>query len=107
MTEWTVATLKEHFDALRQADQRALQLAREIQTYKDEKANELREQISSERGAYVTNKDLEPIKAYISSQMGRTGGIGVTLSSIVSTLVAVAALSSIVGAVLAFSLRAH
>ena len=32
------------------ADLKALDLASQIQTYKDEKANELREQISSERG---------------------------------------------------------
>jgi len=102
MTGETVP-LKEHLEALRAADMRfeeerdrrysevnierekalkiketadlaALQLAREIQTYKDEKANELREQISSERGLYATNKDIDPIKAYVSSQTGR--GVG-------------------------------
>lgn len=41
-----------------QADRDALGLAREIQTYKDEKANELREQINSERGLYATKDDL-------------------------------------------------
>ena len=56
------------------ADLAALQLAREIQTYKDEKANELREQINSERGLYATNKDIEPVKTYIASQTGR--GLG-------------------------------
>lgn len=40
------------------ADLAALQLAREIQTYKDEKANELREQINAERGLYATKDDL-------------------------------------------------
>jgi len=84
---WTVETLKAHFDALRAADERfynerdrrytevsverekalkikdeadkaALGLAREIQTYKDEKANELREQIGSERGLYPTKSEL-------------------------------------------------
>lgn len=102
MTGETVP-LKEHLEALRAADMRfneerdrryaevnierekalkiketadlaALQLAREIQTYKDEKANELREQINSERGLYATNKDIDPIKSYVSSQTGR--GIG-------------------------------
>ena len=96
-------SLKEHLDALRIADHRfeeerdrrytevnierekalkiketadlaALQLAREIQSYKDEKANQLREQINSERGLYATNKDIEPVKAYISGQTGR--GLG-------------------------------
>jgi aspartate oxidase len=40
------------------ADEKALDLAREIQQYKDAKANELREQISSERGLYATKEDL-------------------------------------------------
>jgi len=78
---WNVLALKEHFDALRAADQRALQikenadrialeLAREIQTYKDEKANELRAQIEAERGRYLTvesyqqgHRELEKIVA--------------------------------------------
>jgi hypothetical protein len=43
---------------LTEADKVALDLARQIQTYKDEKANELREQISSERGQYATKEDI-------------------------------------------------
>jgi len=107
--------LKEHLEALRDADLRfneerdrryaevnierekalkiketadlaALGLAREIQNYKDEKANELREQINSERGLYATNKDIDPIKAYVSSQTGR--GLGMyALFGVVMTLV--------------------
>ncbi len=79
--------LREHLAALREADQRfererdrrylevareqaralqiketadltALDLARQIQTYKDEKANELREQINSERNLYPTKSQL-------------------------------------------------
>jgi len=68
------------------ADLAALQLAREIQTYKDEKANELREQINSERGLYATKEDLsntvreieaaiKPLNEYVSSQVGRSGGM--------------------------------
>lgn len=68
-----------------QADRDALGLAREIQTYKDEKANELREQISRERGLYVTQQELKgisdkieaqmkPINEFVSSQQGRTTG---------------------------------
>jgi multidrug efflux pump subunit AcrB len=67
------------------ADLAALQLAREIQTYKDEKANELREQISSERGHYASKDDLanvadkleaqlKPITDYMASSQGRVGG---------------------------------
>ena len=43
------------------ADLAALQLAREIQTYKDEKANELRSQIERERGTYATKEDLNSL----------------------------------------------
>ncbi len=67
------------------ADLAALQLAREIQTYKDEKANELREQISSERGLYVTRNELasavrelqasiKPLTEYTVSDAGRNAG---------------------------------
>jgi vacuolar-type H+-ATPase subunit H len=67
------------------ADLKALDLASQIQTYKDEKANELREQISSERGLYATRDDLasalreinatiKPLAEYVSGQQGRTGG---------------------------------
>jgi hypothetical protein len=41
-----------------EADKTALALAREIQVYKDEKANELRSQIERERGAYITRPEL-------------------------------------------------
>lgn len=69
------------------ADLAALQLAREIQTYKDEKANELREQINQERGLYVTQDQLrsavseitttiKPLVSFVSSQQGaRQGGL--------------------------------
>lgn len=67
------------------ADLAALGLAREIQTYKDEKANQLREQINSERGHYATKDDLtaaidklgetiKPIVAFVGSQQGRFSG---------------------------------
>jgi hypothetical protein len=79
-TGWTLEAFMQHWAALRASDDRryaevnvekekalkiketadlaALQLAREIQTYKDEKANELRSQIESERGSYATKEDL-------------------------------------------------
>lgn len=64
-----MVTTRKHLEALREADQRALaikeradekalSLAREIQTYKDEKANELRSQIERERGEMATKDDL-------------------------------------------------
>jgi hypothetical protein len=110
-------SLKEHLEALRVADRRfederdrrysevnierekalkiketadlaALQLAREIQTYKDEKANELREQISSERGLYATNKDIDPLKGYIAGQTGRGLGMNALFGWAMAVLMA-------------------
>jgi hypothetical protein len=75
------------------ADHAALQLAREIQTYKDEKANLLREQINSERGLYATNKDLEPLKAYVASQTGRGLGINAAAGWVLSVVMAGIALA--------------
>lgn len=59
-----------------EADKVALGLARDIQIYKDEKANELREQINSERGIYATKAEIKPLAEYISSQQGRSSGLG-------------------------------
>jgi hypothetical protein len=67
------------------ADLAALDLAREIQTYKDEQANRLREQINSERGLYASKDDLasvtkeltamiKPALNYIASQQGNDTG---------------------------------
>ena len=107
-------TLREHLEALRVADEKfaterdrrykevaderekalkiketadlaALELAREIQTYKDEKANELRSQIERERGNYATRQDLqsledkilamiEPLSKFVASQQGQHQG---------------------------------
>jgi hypothetical protein len=84
---WTIDTLRYHHDTIRllqrefdeerdrrysevaterekalkikeTADLAALGLARDIQIYKDEKANELRSQIERERGTYASKDDL-------------------------------------------------
>jgi hypothetical protein len=66
------------------ADAEALRLSRVSQTYKDEKANELREQISSERNLYVTKSELDAAvdrlgiligqgQEYIAKQSGAAG----------------------------------
>jgi len=55
------AEIVEREKALRikdEADKTALGLEREIQVYKDEKANELRSQIEKERGEMATKDDL-------------------------------------------------
>lgn len=89
-----------------EADRKALDLAREYQTYKDERDNRLREQIASERGLYATHNELNgavekieatlaPIAAYVASQQGRSGGfqqgwlILLGSVSLVSTLIAI------------------
>jgi len=82
------------------ADLAALQLAREIQTYKDEKANELRSQIERERGNYATRSDLialsdkfetaiKPLVEFVSRSRGGGAvwgqlaiGLGLLLSAI-------------------------
>jgi len=121
-------SLREHWEALREADQRldherdrrytevnierekalkikevadlkALDLAREIQIYKDEKANELREQISSERGLYPTKAEIEPIKTYVASQTGRAGGTDATVGRFVQLVTTIAAAVAIISAI--------
>lgn len=65
------------------ADLAALGLAREIQTYKDEKANELRAQLSDEREEYASKTDLKasverieeilrPLIAFVSASQGQS-----------------------------------
>lgn len=92
------------------ADRAALQLAREIQTYKDEKANELRSQIERERGDYPTRSELaaavdkfealvKPISAYVSAQTGRSAGLNAGwgfLVGVISIGVAVVSLALLV-----------
>jgi len=80
------------------ADLAALQLARDIQEYKDEKANELRAQIERERRDMATQKDIKdltekmelaikPLGEYVSSQRGRQKGVGV-VAAVVSGSIA-------------------
>jgi hypothetical protein len=83
-------SLKTHIEALRESDDRrytevqeerskalkiketadltALELARQIQTYKDEKANELRSQIERERGNYASRNDIQALREYFDIQ---------------------------------------
>lgn len=77
------------------AEREAVRLAREIQAYKDEKANELRAQIESERGIYATKEDLiaaiekveaqmKPVLDYMLSQQGRSAGSEFTFGRLVA-----------------------
>ena len=89
------------------ADLAALSLAREIQDYKDEKANLLREQISSERGLYASKDDLigamkeisatvRPLADYISADRGRMNGIGQSWGVLLGVSTVAAALATVV-----------
>jgi hypothetical protein len=89
------------------ADLAALGLAREIQTYKDEKANELRSQIESERGSYVTKSELigavekieasiKPLSNFVTAFQGRQQGIGVSVGVLVGAIAALATVISVV-----------
>ncbi len=99
------------------ADLAALGLAREIQTYKDEKANELREQINAERGLYLTRDEylaqhqaledkldtaLRPLNDFMVASRGRTQGVGLS-ANVLATVVGllIVALGIIVSAYLA------
>jgi vacuolar-type H+-ATPase subunit H len=76
-----------------EADKTALGLQRETQTYKDEKANELRSQIERERGSYATQSDLrgvvekfeaivKPLTDFVAASAGKTQQIELTWSKV-------------------------
>jgi hypothetical protein len=80
-----------------EADKAALGLAREIQSYKDEKANQLREQISSERGTFATKDDLgammreihasiQPLSTYVAGMAGKSQGHASGVAMIVTAV---------------------
>ena len=132
---WTVETYAAHNEALREAqarfeaerdrryaeiaaerekalgikeraDRDALALARQIQDYKDEKANELRSQIERERGDYATQADLtaavdkidatmKPLVEYVTTQQGRASGVNTSVGVLVGALVAAEAVFAI------------
>ena len=124
VTGWTMDTRQAHYASLRMADEKleterdrryfevnverekalkiketadlaALGLAREIQTYKDEKANELREQINSERNLYVTKDELVSALNVVTANSRQSG------QWIVTSVLAVIAILASVGAIIA------
>jgi vacuolar-type H+-ATPase subunit H len=96
------------------ADETALGLDREIRNYKDEKANELREQINSERGLYATHDDLQavaarmealiaPLTTFVNEQQGshQSGTDSrASLASIIQVATIIIALGSVAIAIL-------
>lgn len=142
---WTLDTLQEHHQALdaanekfmverdrrysevnierekalkikEEADKAALGLAREIQSYKDEKANQLREQIGSERGTYATKEDLaasmreiavklEAVTSYMAGKGGEDRKSTATTANIVSIVAVIYGIMATIG--VAFALLRH
>lgn len=90
-----------------EADKAALGLAREIQQYKDEKANQLREQINSERGTYPTKEELAasvreitamiaPLTAFVEGRRGEQQGAAASINRMLSIIGGLAALSTVI-----------
>jgi hypothetical protein len=90
------------------ADLAALSLARDIQIYKDEKANELREQINRERGLYASKQDviaateklqatIDPLISFVNRQQGRGGGMSTIGAIIVGAFIVLSGVSAIAG----------
>jgi hypothetical protein len=97
-----------------EADKAALGLAREIQSYKDEKANQLREQITGERGSFASKEDLAaamreitaliaPLTAYVAAQGGQVKQSATSVANIVAAASVIYAVVATVGGVLAFT----
>ena len=89
------------------ADLAALQLAREIQTYKDEKANELRSQIERERGSYATQGDLRaavekletaiaPVLTYIAGEQRHDSGTQTSRALLIGAITAITVVVNLV-----------
>jgi CHASE3 domain sensor protein len=119
VTQRELQELRDHLRELREADQRALsiketadlaalELARDHQRYRDEQANNLREQINTERGEYVARAELEaavakieaelkPVLTYMASQQGRSAGITALQALLIAlATLAIAAMSVVV-----------
>lgn len=90
-----------------EADRRALELAREIQALKDEQANRLREQISSERGLYATHLELKSLEEKLEAKLGplislaagiagRDRGVGLSWQVLVAAILVAGAITAMV-----------
>ncbi len=87
-----------------EADKAALGLAREIQSYKDEKANQLREQITGERGSFASKDDLaaaiREVSASISPLTAYVQGAGATTKQSATSVTLIVAVATVINVVL-------
>ena len=91
-----------------EADKVALDLARQIQDYKDESANELREQVSrGERGQYVTQEqhdtliqrfeaEIHPLAQFVAAQTGIGLSRRFDITQVIQVLAVLAALAAVI-----------
>ena len=90
-----------------EADKVALDLARQIQDYKDESANELREQVSRERGLYVTQEqhetliqrieaEIRPLSQFVAAQTGVGLARRFDITQIIQVFAVLAALAAVI-----------
>ena len=86
-------------------DRRAEELRAENQAYKDEKANNLRSQIESERGTYVTRPELQPILEYVATQQGINNARRLGVGQILALVAVIAAVVSAVAVTVALIIR--
>ena len=91
-----------------EADKVALNLAYEIQNYKNQKGNELREQLSNERNLYATKQDViassekiflvvQPLVDYANSQRGKGQGLNQGWIYLLGGLSLIATILAIIG----------
>jgi hypothetical protein len=105
-----------------EADRTALTLAREnqnlkdenqkqVQLYRDEKANELREQINKERNLYASKEDLanllaavdtkfEPLNNFVNNQTGGDAKTARIMAMAIGVAVIIGAVISVIGFIL-------
>jgi len=102
-----------------EADKMALGLQRDNQIYKDEKANELREQIGRERLLYATKDDvkgatekletaLKPLMEFVAAQQGRARGMDqgwVWMIGVIGALGTLSTIGAIVVGVIVFFIK--
>ena len=90
-----------------EANKIALDLARQIQDYKDESANELREQVSRERGLYVTQEqhetliqrieaEIRPLSQFVAAQTGIGLSRRFDITQVIQVFAVLAALAAVI-----------
>jgi hypothetical protein len=95
---WTLETLKEHYDALREGDQRAIQTALDAFEKRMDSVNEFRKTLSDQQGTFARKEavdiEINNIKTRLDQSQGRGAGIKDLAGWIVSGVVAIVAVAA-------------